>query len=276
MSERYIAVSEKNNNGIVQYVSVNVGDMLEYIDDMGSYAEEPAYISIGYYDTTYKSRYTDEFPCIDINIYLSGAITVYDDMAFIRHFKNDPGKILDIYNYIFLLTNAASYSMNYDDVFIAISNKIFEILKEWVHPLDASEECGLSVNYSKMFSEAKYESTFSVSMEKVGGEKYCNTISFVSSDIMQSEPILYLSKTVERNSVEFLIYPGGGIFVKDFPTWQHFDDIKKFGGVRILEFCKECSSYYKSINGDLSKKDSFDKYESLIRDLVQDLKCRYM
>lgn len=32
MSERYIAVSEKNNNGIVQYVSVNVGDMLEYID----------------------------------------------------------------------------------------------------------------------------------------------------------------------------------------------------------------------------------------------------
>ena len=276
MSERYIAVSEKNNNGIVQYVSVNVGDMLEYIDDMASYAEEPAYISIGYYDTTYKSRYTDEFPCIDINIYLSGAITVYDDMAFIRHFNNDPGKILDIYNHIVLLTNVASYSMNYEDVFVSISNKIFEILKEWVHPLDVSEECGLSVNYSKMFSEAKYKSTFSVSMEKVGREKYCSTVSFVSSEIMQNEPILYLNKTVERNSVEFLIYPGGGIFVKDFPTWQHFDDIKKFGGVRILEFCKECSSYYKSINGDLSKKDSFDKYESLIRDLVQDLKCRYM
>ena len=277
MSENYVTVSEKNDNGIIQYVSVNTKDMLEYIDDMASYGEEPPYISIGYCDTRDKYPYnTKEFPRIDINMYLSGAITVYDDMAFIRYFKNDPGKILDIYNHIFLLTNAASYSMNYEDVFVAISNKIFEILKEWVHPLDVSEECGLSVNYSKMFSEAKYESTFSVSMEKVGREKYCSTTSFVSSEIMQSEPILYLSKMVERNSVAFLIYPNGSIFVKDFPTWQHFDDIEKFGGVRILEFCKECSSYYKSINGDFSKKDSFDKYESLIRDLVQDLKCRYM
>lgn len=277
MSERYIAVSEKNNNGIVQYVSVNVGDMLEYIDDMASYGEEPPYINIGYYDTRDKYPYnTKEFPRIDINIYLSGAITAYDDIAFIRHFKNDPGMMQEIYNHIVLLTDAASYSMNYEDVFVAISNKIFEILKDWVHPLDPSEECGLSGDRSKLFSEEKYKSTFSVSMKKVGREKYCSTVSFVSSEIMQSEPILYLSKTVERNSVEFIIYPGGGIFVKDFPTWQHFDDIKKFGGVRILEFCKECSSYYKSINGDLSKKDSFDKYESLIRDLVQDLKCRYM
>lgn len=273
MSERYIAVSEKNNNGIVQYVSVNVGDMLEYIDDMASYAEEPAYISIGYYDTTYKSRYTDEFPCIDINIYLSGAITVYDDMAFIRHFKNDPGKILDIYNHIVLLTNAASYSMNYEDVFVAISNKIFEILNDWVHLLDPSEECELSVNHSKLFSETKLRSTFSVSIEKVGREEYCNTVSFVSSEIMQNEPILYLSKTVERNSVEFLIYPDGSIFVKDFPTWQHFDDIKNFGGVRILEFCKDCNSYYKSIGGDLSKEDSFGKYKSLVKDLTRDLKA---
>lgn len=274
MSERYIAVSEKNEKGIVQYVSVNIGDMLEYIDDMGSYAEEPAYISIGYYDSTYKSRYTEEFPCIDINMYLSGAITVYDDMSFIRHFKNDPGKILDIYNHIVLLTNVASYSMNYEDIFVVISNKIFEILKEWVHPLDGSEEYGLSVNYGKMFSEAKYKSTFLVSLEKVGREEYCcNTTSFVSSEIMQDEPILYLSKTVERNSEEFLIYPDGSIFVKDFPTWQHFDDIKNFGGVRILEFCEECSSYYKFINGDLSRKDSFDKYESLIRDLTRDLKA---
>lgn len=277
MSENYVAVSEKNDNGIIQYVSVNTKDMLEYIDDMASYGEEPPYISIGYCDTRDKYPYnTKEFPHIDINIYLSGAITVYDDIAFIRHFKNDPGMMQEIYNHIVLLTDASSYSMNYEDVFVAISNKIFEIMKDWVHPLDVSEEYGLSGDRSKLFSEAKYKSTFSVSMEKVDREKYCSTVSFVSSEIMQSEPILYLRKTVERNSVEFLIYPGGGIFVKDFPTWQHFDDIKKFGGVRILEFCKECSSYYKSINGDLSKKDSFDKYESLIRDLVQDLKCRYM
>ena len=261
MSERYIAVSEKNDNGIVQYVSVNVGDMLEYIDDMASYAKEPAYISIGYYDTTYKSRYTDEFPCIDINIYLSGAITVYDDMAFIRHFKNDPGKILDIYNHIFLLTNASSYSMNYDDVFIAISNMIFEILKEWVHPVDVSEECGLSVNYSKMFSKEKYKSTFSVSMEKVGREKYCNTVSFVSSEIMQSEPILYLSKTVERNSVEFLIYPGGGIFVKDFPTWQHFDDIKNLGALGFSNFVRSVVLIIRGIIPILSVQISISEKE---------------
>ena len=274
MSENYVAVSEKNENGIIQYVSVNTKDMLEYINDMASYGEEPPYISIGYCDTRDKYPYnTKEFPRIDINMYLSGAITVYDDIAFIRHFKNDPGMMQEIYNHIVLLTNAASYSMNYDDVFIAISNKIFEILKEWVHPLDASEECGLSVNYSKMFSKEKYKSTFSVSMEKVGREKYCNTVSFVSSEIMQSEPILYLSKTVERNSVEFLIYPDGSIFVKDFPTWQHFDDIEKFGGVRILEFCKDCNSYYKSIGGDLSKEDSFGKYKSLVKDLTRELKA---
>ena len=274
MSEKHIAVSEKNNNGIVQYVSVNTKDMLEYIDDMASYGEEPPYINIGYYDTRDKYPYnTKEFPRIDINIYLSGAITAYDDIAFIRHFKNDPGMMQEIYNHIVLLTNAASYSMNYEDVFVAISNKIFEILKDWVHPLDPSEEYGLSGDRSKLFFETKLRSTFSVSIEKVGREEYCNTVSFVSSEIMQSEPILYLSKTMERNSVEFLIYPDGSIFVKDFPTWQHFDDIEKFGGVRILEFCKDCNSYYKSIGGDLSKEDSFGKYKSLVKDLTRELKA---
>lgn len=248
--------------------------MLEYINDMASYGEEPPYISIGYCDTRDKYPYnTKEFPRIDINMYLSGAITVYDDIAFIRHFKNDPGMMQEIYNHIVLLTNAASYSMNYEDVFVAISNKIFEILKDWVHPLDVSEEYGLSGDRSKLFFETKLRSTFSVSIEKVGREEYCNTVSFVSSEIMQSEPILYLSKTVERNSVEFLIYPDGSIFVKDFPTWQHFDDIEKFGGVRILEFCKDCNSYYKSIGGDLSKEDSFGKYKSLVKDLTRDLKA---
>lgn len=274
MSENYVAVSEKNENGIIQYVSVNTKDMLEYINDMASYGEEPPYISIGYCDTRDKYPYnTKEFPRIDINMYLSGAITVYDDIAFIRHFKNDPGMMQEIYNHIVLLTNAASYSMNYEDVFVAISNKIFEILKDWVHPLDPSEECGLSVDRSKLFFKTKLRSTFSVSIEKVGREEYCNTVSFVSSEIMQSEPILYLSKTVERNSVEFLIYPDGSIFVKDFPTWQHFDDIEKFGGVRILEFCKDCNSYYKSIGGDLSKEDSFGKYKSLVKDLTRELKA---
>lgn len=274
MSENYVAVSEKNDNGIIQYVSVNTKDMLEYIDDMASYGEEPPYISIGYCDTRDKYPYnTKEFPRIDINMYLSGAITVYDDIAFIRHFKNDPGMMQEIYNHIVLLTNAASYSMNYEDVFVAISNKIFEILKDWVHPLDVSEEYGLSGDRSKLFFETKLRSTFSVSIEKVGREEYCNTVSFVSSEIMQSEPILYLSKTVERNSVEFLIYPDGSIFVKDFPTWQHFDDIEKFGGVRILEFCKDCNSYYKSIGGDLSKEDSFGKYKSLVKDLTRELKA---
>ena len=274
MSENYVAVSEKNENGIIQYVSVNTKDMLEYINDMASYGEEPPYISIGYCDTRDKYPYnTKEFPRIDINMYLSGAITVYDDIAFIRHFKNDPGMMQEIYNHIVLLTNAASYSMNYEDVFVAISNKIFEILKDWVHPLDVSEEYGLSGDRSKLFFETKLRSTFSVSIEKVGREEYCNTVSFVSSEIMQSEPILYLSKTVERNSVEFLIYPDGSIFVKDFPTWQHFDDIEKFGGVRILEFCKDCNSYYKSIGGDLSKEDSFGKYKSLVKDLTRELKA---
>lgn len=140
MSENYVAVSEKNENGIIQYVSVNTKDMLEYINDMASYGEEPPYISIGYCDTRDRYPYnTKEFPRIDINMYLSGAITVYDDIAFIRHFKNDPGMMQEIYNHIVLLTNAASYSMNYEDVFVAISNKIFEILKDWVHPLDVSE-----------------------------------------------------------------------------------------------------------------------------------------
>lgn len=273
--KKYIAISESNDNGVVQYISVNIGDMLEYINDMESYDEEPPYISIGYYDTSGKSTYTKEFPCIDINIYLGWAITVYDDIAFIRHFKNDPGKILDVYNHIALLTEAAGYTMNYEEVLIAISNTIFKILKDWVHPLDASEDCNLSKDRSEMFSEMKYKSTFRVSLEKFYVDDiYCKNVILSRDGIVNSNPILDLHKAIEGNGIDFLIYPDGSIFIKDFPTWQHFDEIQQFGGVRILEFCKDCSSYYKSIGGDLSKEDSFDKYKSLIDDLVHDLKWK--
>ena len=267
--KKYVAISEPNSNGIAQYVSVNIGDIQTYINNMeekGYEEEYYPYISIGYRNT----NSTKEFPNIDIEIYLSGAITVYDDMSFIRHFKNDPGKILEIYNHMVLLTNAASYSMNYEDVFITISNKIFEILKEWVHPLDVSdmiEDRKILNLCNKTLSEEKYNSTFMVDLEKVDDNLYYNRNVFSKIEIIPSSPLLWLRKTVGTFSMEFIIYPDGSLFVKDFPTWQHFDDIKKFGGDEILKFCKECSSYYKSIDGDFSKED-YEKYSLLVRRLI--------
>jgi hypothetical protein len=271
MSERYIAVSEKNNNGIVQYVSVNVGDMLEYIDDMGSYAEEPAYISIGYYDTTYKSRYTDEFPCIDINIYLSGAITVYNDMALVRHFKNDPGKIYDMYQWIVTYVEEASCAVSFEDIFISISDKIFNILREkLVHELEVPTLENY-LRYTPRFVDLKYDSTFLGIVKDYGEKPHCRNTVRLNNRLVVRKPLLLLHKILLRGDVELLIFPDGSIIIKDSLTWLRFDEIYDFCGEEILLFCEKCSNLYKSVNGDIATSDIYSKYEELVEGLLQNL-----
>ena len=270
--KKHVAISESNDNGVVQYVSVNIGDMLEYINDMEDYDYEPSYISIGYYETGDNAKYTADFPHIDIDIYLSGAISVYNNMAFVRHFKNDPGKIYDVYERIVTYVDEASCSMEYEDIFISISDRIFNILKELVHKLEVPTAENL-LKYTPRFVDLKYRSTFLGIVVEYGSDTHYNKLIMLNNRLVHNEPLLFLHKIVLGNDEEFLIYPDGSIIVKGM-TWVHFDDIYNFGGTEILLFCEKCSNLYKSVNGDISNEDIYNKYGELIEELLQKLYFR--
>lgn len=266
------AVTCHNNNGLTQYISVNVDRIMEYIkDDIGRFDAEPPYISIGYYETGDNAKYTVDFPHIDIDIYLSGAISVYDDMALVRHFKNSPGKIYDMYQWIVTYVEEASCAVSFEDIFISISDKIFNILREkLVHELEVPTLENY-LRYSPRFVDLKYDSTFLGIVKDYGEKPHCRNTVRLNNRLVVRKPLLLLHKILLRGDVELLIFPDGSIIVNDNLTWLHFDDIYDFGGEEILLFCEKCSNLYKSVNGDIATSDIYSKYEELVEGLLQNL-----
>ena len=260
-----------NNNGLTQYISVNVDNIMEYIkDDKGKFDSEPSYISIGYYETSDNAKYTIDSPHIDIDIYLSGAISIYNNMALVRHFKNDPGKIYDMYEWIVTYIEEASCAVSFEDIFISISDKIFNYLRKWVHELEV-QTLENYLRCTPRFVDLKYDSTF-LGIVKDYGEKphYRNTVR-LNNRLVVRKPLLLLHKIVLRTDVELLIFPDGSIIIKDPLTGLRFDDIYDFWGEEILLLCEKCSDLYKSVNGDISNSDIYSKYEELVEGLLQKL-----
>ena len=271
---RLVASSDFNDNDICQYISVNIGEVLDYIKNPEEYGDnsEPAYITIGYYERGKTGMSSMEFPNLDILIYISGAITTYNDIALVRHFGNDPGKLYDLYNEIVPLLNAASSLVDHEHLFSAVSDTIFDILKGCVHQIDAPKNNVVTIN--PRFVDLKYESTFLGFVRQWSGKVYNYKLIDLKNELRKDAPLLWLHMVTVGTDVEFLVYPDGSLIVHDFPTWLHFDDISEFGGVRILEFCKECNRQYKLADGDLTKDGVYDGYEDIVKKLLHDLQYR--
>lgn len=262
-----------NDSGIVQYASVKIGNVLEGVKNFPEDIDL-VYIDIGYYDTRDNVEYNVDHPHTDIDICISGDITINDNMSLIRHFGNDPGKMLYLYERLSMLVDTADSSIEYEDIFTNISDRIFGYLKEWVHPIEVPTVENL-LKYTPRFVDLKYRSTFlGIVVEYEGGGTHYNNLVRLNNRLTNHEPLLLLHKLITEHDEEFLIYPDGRIILNSLPLWVNFKAISKFGGEEILLFCEKCSNLYKSVNGDISNEDAYNKYEGLIEELLQNLYFR--
>lgn len=263
-----------NDNGIVQYASVNIGNVLECVKNENLPEDiDPIYITIGYYDTCDNAEYSVDHPHVDIEICISGDITIYDTTSLIRHFENDPEKMLYLYGWLSVLVDDADFSTEYEDIFTNISDRIFGYLKEWVHPIEVPTVENL-LKYTPRFVDLKYRSTFLGIVFEYDGYTHYNKLVRLNNRLVHHEPLLLLHKLIIDHDEEFLIYPDGRIILNNPPFRVRFDVINKFGGCEILQFCEKCSNLYKSVNGDISNEDVYNKYEGLIEELLQNLCSR--
>lgn len=273
----------------------NSGDITQYIyvnnkPDVVCDCYTPALISIGYFENGENAACTKEFPHIDIDIYIDGTINIYNYISLVRHFGNDPGKLYDLYNDIIPLVNAARSSMHNIDVFSNVTDKIFETLKTWSHKIYLKNINGMVLKHDPSMSDLKYGSTFLGFTRRLDGKLYSYKLITLNDRIEDNEPIVWLHRVTLNVDIEFLIYPNGNIIINNPPFRMSFDDIREFGGVRILEFCKDCNNLYnlyiKNLNEDngiyklhgnnLNCKNSYKKYENLVRKLLQDLSSGHM
>lgn len=258
-----------SNKTGTQIVSVNAGDVVNCIKNSGGNTidDEPPYVSIGYFIN--DDEYTKDFPHADIDISINGYITIHDDMALVRHFGKNPAKVYELYGTIVPLINAAgTLAYTHEDILQEISEKLYNIL------IDNSVIEVDVARYNPRFVDLKYESKFLGFVRQWSGKVYNYKLIDLKNEFKANAPLLWLHRVTVGTDIEFLVYPDGSLIINNTPMTLHFDDIREFGGVRILEFCYECNRQYKLADGDLTKDGVYDGYEDLVKKLLHDLQYR--
>lgn len=175
-----------------------------------------------------------------------------------------------MYQWIVTYVEEASCDVSFEDIFISISDRIFNHLKELVHELEVPTLENY-LRYSPRFVDLKYDSTFLGIVKDYGEKPHCRNTVRLNNRLVVRKPLLLLHKILLRGDVELLIFPDGSIIIKDSLTWLRFDEIYDFGGEEILLFCEKCSNLYKSVNGDIATSDIYSKYEELVEWLLHNL-----
>lgn len=175
----------------------------------------------------------------------------------------------ELYNTIAPLVTSAFYSIDHYDLLSAISDKIFNILKDWSHGIYLPK-----TNVSDRairFADIKYGSKLLGFVRKWNGDFHDYKLIDMKNSLMVDAPLLWLHVIKTGSDIELLVYPDGSLIVDNFPIRTYFDDIRDFGGVRILKFCKECNELYRICGGNLSSEEVYNRYEDLVNHVLHDL-----